>query len=127
MVLIFGVEFFRTLADKRRGGDSSGMPYEVVMKSHGLRRIPYYIYERGQLFPDLISEEKLPEGMNGPQILAKMDADKRQRKFGTEKVDFIESPLLQLQKTEKLKEIAANKANAMGVSSKNVLAGVGKF
>jgi hypothetical protein len=113
MVLIFGVEFFATLADKRRGGDDSGQSYEATMRTHNLRRIPYYLYERGQIFREFMSDEPVPARLNAKDSLKVLEGQRARRRndlvvpdrekrvqgtAGSQVVELVVSPLVEKQR-----------------------------
>jgi hypothetical protein len=124
MVLIFGVSFFATIEEKRRGGEQGGLTYEVAMRTKGLRRIPYYIAERGQIFNGLVSDEPLPVPRNGRETLAAIEQERMKKRGGTD-VEMTMSPLLERQKMERMKLAAAVQASNLGLDSSALLEGTG--
>lgn len=124
MVLIFGVDFFDRVPGRRKGAEAGGDPYIIFTKTHALRRVPYYLYERGQLFPGLTSDEEHTPYVLASQYKASVEKARRLSSVGSgTNLQLQVSPLILKEKKEKMLTIAQAKAATLGLGG---IAGAGK-
>lgn len=75
MTWIFGEEFWGEEPDDN--DETGGANYGDIYYLHNLRKYPYYVYERCQLFPEFDSGEPQPRFMTGKQYLESLKKKKR--------------------------------------------------
>jgi hypothetical protein len=89
MTLIFGKALWGDDLDDGED-ETGGQIYGEIYHLYNLRKYPYYVYERCQLFPEFDSGEPQPRFMTGKQYLASLNKKKRNPNVVLENSAYLE-------------------------------------
>ena len=120
MTLVFGFDFFSEKSKDDSSEESAerkeailirtgGMPYGRAIEVLGLRKTPYCFFERGQVFPEFDDGTPEEERYTAREVKDQLLKNGGREVNKNNLLIYSESPLVQAQRAQKVKESGANK------------------